>query len=162
MERVIAGIALILTLCCTYAAAGEELWSGKCVGIYDGDTILVMRRGRQVKIRLYGIDCPEIGQDFGTKARRFAGKMAFGQMVAVQTVDLDRYGRNVAWVWIDGRSLNQELLKAGLAWWYRQYAPEDTDLKNLEMQARREKLGLWSHPNPIPPWEFRKQSRTTR
>jgi micrococcal nuclease len=157
-------VVVVLVLIIWRAPAGicEESWSGKCVGISDGDTIRVMHRGRETKIRLYGIDCPEIGQDFGREARRFTGKMAFGKIVTVQEMDTDRYGRLVAWVRVDGQSLNKELLKAGLAWWYQYYAPRDIELKSLEAEAREAETGIWSHPSPIPPWEFRKESRTDR
>ena len=91
-------------------------WSGKCVGIADGDTIRVMHQGKAERIRLYGIDCPERGQDFGTRARKFTSDMVFGKVVDVEPVERDRYGRTVAWVSVDGKSLNRELLRAGLGW----------------------------------------------
>lgn len=131
-------------------------WSGKVVGISDGDTIRVMHSGRETKVRLFGIDCPERYQAFGDKARRFTAKMAFGKVVEVEQVDKDVYGRSVAWVTVDGKSLNKELLRAGLAWWYRYYAENEHELEKLEAEARRNKIGLWSWRNPIPPWEFRR------
>jgi micrococcal nuclease len=78
----------------------------------------VLREGRAVKVRLYGVDVPEKAQAFGTQARKFTGDMAFQQTIAVVIRATDRYGRLVADVLLpDGRSLNQELVKAGLAWW---------------------------------------------
>jgi endonuclease YncB( thermonuclease family) len=66
---------------------------------------------------LHGIDTPEKTQPFGTGARQFAGELVFGQTVTVQVHDTDRYGRLVGEVMLpDGRSLNRELVKAGLAW----------------------------------------------
>lgn len=74
--------------------------------------------------------------------------------------DTDRYGRVVGEVLLpDGRSLNRELVRAGLAWWYRQYAPTDTLLAQLEAEARAAHQGLWSDPAPVPPWAWRKQRR---
>jgi micrococcal nuclease len=131
-------------------------WSGKVVGINDGDTIRVMHRGRETKIRLFGVDCPERDQAFGNKARRFTSHMVFRKVVEVQEVDRDSYGRTVAWVSVDGKSLNKELLRAGLAWWYRYYAENEHELEKLEAQARKSKIGLWSVPNSIPPWDFRR------
>jgi endonuclease YncB( thermonuclease family) len=70
----------------------------------------------------------------------------------------DRYGRIVGMVKLpDGRILNQELVRNGYAWWYAHYAPHDQELKTLEMQARGEKRQLWSKPNAIPPWVFRRK-----
>jgi endonuclease YncB( thermonuclease family) len=131
-------------------------WSGKVVGISDGDTIRVMHRGRETKIRLFGVDCPERDQAFGNKARRFTSHMVFRKVVEVQEVDKDSYGRTVAWVSVDGKSLNKELLRAGLAWWYTYYAENEHELGQLEAEARENKIGLWSAPNPIPPWDFRR------
>jgi endonuclease YncB( thermonuclease family) len=75
------------------------------------------------RIRLWGIDCPESRQAFGARATQFTGDLAFGKEVSVQVKDVDRYGRTVGVVILpDGRNLNQELVRAGLAWWYRQYA----------------------------------------
>ena len=66
----------------------------------------------------------------------------------------DLYGRTLAEVLLpDGRSLNQELIKAGLAWWFRKYS-KDLQLGELERQARVAKRGLWVDPHPVPPWEW--------
>ena len=62
-------------------------WSGKCVGISDGDTIKVMHLGKAEKIRLYGIDCPERGQDFGRVAGKFASDKAFGSVVEMKQLN---------------------------------------------------------------------------
>jgi micrococcal nuclease len=89
-------------------------WSWKCVGISDGDTIRVLHLGTAERIRLLGIECPERGQDFGTHARKFTSDIVFGKVVDVEPVDRDRYGRTVAWVNVDGKSLNKELPRAQL------------------------------------------------
>jgi len=132
-------------------------FTGKVVGVTDGDNITVLHNGQGEKIRLHGIDCPEKGQAFGTVAKQFTSALAFGKEVTVTVYDTDRYGRTVGTVkLLDGRILNQELVKAGLAWWYRQYAPKDATLERLETEAKNEKSGLWVDPHPVPPWEWRK------
>ena len=132
------------------------------MSIADGDTISVLRNGRPQRVRLNGIDCPESRQPFGTKAKRFTGDLVFGKMVTIRTVDVDRYGRIVADVTLpDGRNLNYELVKAGLAWWYRRYAPRDSILEALELAARKARRGLWVDPHAIAPWEWRKGVRAT-
>jgi len=113
-----------------------------------------------VKVRLHGVDTPEKAQAFGTQARKFTSDMAFQQTVTVIVQDTDRYGRLVGDVLLpDGRSLNQELMKAGMAWWYRPYAPHDTTLANLEAEARTARRGLWADAHPVPPWQWRKGDR---
>jgi hypothetical protein len=49
----------------------------------------------------------------------------------------------------------REMVREGMAWWYRKYAPDDTELERLEADARAAKRGLWSQPNPVPPWQWR-------
>jgi endonuclease YncB( thermonuclease family) len=106
-------------------------------------TLDVLREGKAVRIRLHGIDTPEKAQAFGTRARQYSSALAFQQTVTVHVKDTDRYGRLVGEVLLpDGRSLNQELVRAGLAWWYRQYAPHDTTLAQLEAEAQAAKRGL--------------------
>lgn len=134
-------------------------WSGKCVGVTDGDTIKVLHDGTETKIRLYGIDCPEKKQDFFRRAKEFTSSLVMDLVVQVEPVTIDRYGRTVAWISVEGKSLNKELLRAGLAWWYTKYAPNDEALKALEEKARLSKIGIWSMPNPQPPWDLRKKRR---
>ena len=82
---------------------GEEFY-GKVTEITDGDTIDVLRDGREVTIRLYGIDCPEKSQSFGQDARSFTSEMVFGRRVRVKVTDVDRYGRVVGLVSLEGES----------------------------------------------------------
>jgi len=94
-----------------------DTFTGKVVGVSDGDTISVMRAGRAVKVRLHGIDCPEKKQPYGTKAKRFTSDRAFRNEVTVYVKDKDRYGRIVGEVILpDILSLNKELVFVGLAW----------------------------------------------
>jgi endonuclease YncB( thermonuclease family) len=127
------------------------------IGVSDGDTLTVLTaEKRQVKVRLHGIDAPETGQDFGTRAKQAASELAFGKQVTVREVDRDRYGRTVAEVILpDGRSLNREMVRGGMAWWHRTYAPADRELASLEAEAKATKRGLWAQPGAIPPWEWR-------
>ena len=136
-------------------------WSGKVVGIADGDTITVLQDKQQVKIRLYGIDCPERGQAFSRKAKQFTSEMVFGKVVEVEPLDIDRYNRLVALVTVFERLVNEELVNAGFAWVYTRYCdrPICERWKVLENEAREAKRGLWVDTNPIPPWEFRRQKK---
>jgi micrococcal nuclease len=134
----------------------KSIWSGMVVGVSDGDTIMVLHEGRGEKIRLYGIDAPDIGQAFSKRAKQFTSDMVYGKTVEVKTKHKDQYGRTVGIVTVDGKSLNEALIKNGLAWVYRINCKEPfcENWIDLEVVARYGKIGLWSEPNPIPPWEF--------
>jgi micrococcal nuclease len=148
-----SGVVWLLLMALPILVHAEQ-FTGKVVGISDGDTISVLREGKAVKVRLHGVDTPEEAQAFGTQARKFTSDMAFQQTVTVIVQETDRYGRLVGEVLLpDGRSLNQELVKAGMAWWYRQYDPNDTTLAQFEADARTAKRGLWADAHPVPPWE---------
>jgi endonuclease YncB( thermonuclease family) len=97
----------------------SERFSGRVVGIADGDTITVLRAGREVKVRLHWIDCPERGQAFGRRAKQAKSRLVFGKTVVVEPTDADRYGRTVGRVFVDGQDINLELVSPRMAWWFR-------------------------------------------
>jgi len=133
-----------------------ESFSGGVVGVTDGDTLSVMKDRTAVKIRLHGIDCPEKGQLFTNRAKQFTSSLAFEKDVRVEAKGQDRYGRTIAEVFLqDGRNLNQEIVKAGLASWSRRYVPNDKELKKLESEAREAKRDCDVIPSPVAPWEYR-------
>ena len=136
-------------------------FDGEVVSVSDGDTIRVVYHGKAVAVRLHGVDAPEKRQAFGTNAQQFTTSLAFGHTVTVIVHTTDRYGRLVGEVLLpDGRHLNQELVRAGLAWWYRQYAPKALTLQHLEAEARAARRGLWHDAHAIPPWDWRRQQHT--
>jgi endonuclease YncB( thermonuclease family) len=132
-------------------------WSGTCCAVHDGDTLSVKSDAGKQRIRLYGVDCPELVQPFGCEAIFFTCKAVCGKKVRVIQVDTDVHDRVVAWVWYGDRCLNKELVRAGLAWWFRRYAPSNQELAGLERESRKDKRGLWSATDPIPPWRFRRK-----
>ena len=133
--------------------------TGRVVAIADGDTITVLDQdNQQHRVRLAAIDTPERGQPFGQAARDAIGTLCFNRFVTVRVQETDRYGRLVGWIEADGQSVNHRLVRDGMAWHYKQY-DKSPALAELEQVARQNRLGLWSDPNPIPPWEWRKQKR---
>jgi endonuclease YncB( thermonuclease family) len=114
-----------------------------------------------VKVRLYGIDTPEKGQDFGQKARDLTSGLVAGRNVEVAQKDVDRYGRVVGLVKVDGQNLNELIIQNGYAWVYRQYCKEKfcSDWIKSEEYARQQNKGMWSSSVVIPPWEWRVAKR---
>ncbi len=155
-SQLTATLPLFLSLALLTGQALAADFTGRVVGVADGDTITVLHNGKGERIRLHGIDCPEKRQAFGNRAKQFTSTLVFGNTVTVQVVDRDRYGRTVAEVLLpDGRSLNRELVRAGFAWWYWRYTPDNETLAQLEREARGAKRGLWADPHAVPPWEWR-------
>lgn len=155
MRRQITLVLLLFIL----SRAEAFAFTGEVVGVIDGDTIEVLHNGKAQRVRLHGIDCPEKGQPFGNNAKQASSALVFAQNVTLEVHGKDKYGRVLADVLLaDGTNVNQELVKEGMCWWYRKYAPGDTFLEGLEHEAQMSQKGLWIDPVPIPPWEWRKKS----
>jgi len=136
--------------------ATPQLLSGTPVSLTDGDTLTVLVDRTHIKVRLAEIDTPEKGQPWANRAKRALSDKAFGQVVELQVVDTDRYGRTVAKVFLNGRDINREMVREGHAWVYRKYLRDPTLLED-ERKAREAELGLWALPEAqqVPPWEWR-------
>lgn len=164
-------ITLILLLMFTFGAHAETL-NGRVVGVTDGDTVTVLDAHNVMhKIRLSGIDAPEITQAYGTRSKKHLSDLVFQKDVWVQWHKRDRYGRIVGKVMLQaspdcptcvkGIDAGHAQLGSGLAWWYRTYAeeqsPDDSErYETEEAVARASRFGLWSDAAPVPPWQFRK------
>ena len=135
--------------------------NGEVILVQDGDTLTVKtKRDKLYKVRLADIDAPEIVQPFGRAARRLVTDSALNKTVRVNYTFKDKYDRLIGEVFLpDGKLLNEEMLKAGLAWHYRVKHPHSSFLEKLEYKAWKKNLGLWVQETPIPPWEFRRENR---
>jgi Staphylococcal nuclease homologue/Excalibur calcium-binding domain len=116
--------------------------------------VTVLISGRQTRVRLAEIDAPEKRQPFGERSKQSLSDLVYGKRVEVKQEDRDHYGRIVGRVYTEGLDVNAEQIKRGMAWIYRKYN-RDRSLLALEQEARGAKRGLWTDPNPIPPWEYR-------
>ena len=139
-------------------------WTGKVVGVADGDTIKVLHNSEAVRLRLYGIDTPEKRQAFGNRAKKYTNRMVRKKSVQIDPITMDRYGRTVAQVSVNGVSLNEALIRAGYAWVYRKYCRLDIcdDWYREEHQARQAGKGLWRDHDPTPPWVWRRAKRSRK
>jgi len=138
-------------------AANADEFSGRVVGVHDGDTLTLLTADQQhVKIRLAGIDAPEQDQPFGQKAKQALSALVFNQTVRVVVQAQDDYGRMVGTVYVGARNVNAALVEQGTVWVYRRYN-RDPALPGLEAQAQAVERGLWALPESqrIPPWEWR-------
>lgn len=134
---------------------------GRVIRVADGDTLTVLSRERNLeKVRLYGIDAPERDQPWGAEAGDFLSSLTLLREVELSVVDKDQYGRLVALLRLpDGRLANEELVRLGHAWVYKDYCrePRCAVWLALELEARLAGRGLWGKGNPTPPWRWRRQ-----
>ena len=139
------------------SVGSAEMFYARVVGVQDGDSIIVLTQTKQrIRVRLEGIDAPEMGQDFGRRAKETLSSLVFNRQVQIKQTDKDRYGRTVAVVFIGNQNINLTMVQKGLAWHFTRYN-SDPLLQAAERLARKNKIGLWSHKNPIPPWVWRKK-----
>lgn len=140
--------------------SGKKL-SGKITKVSDGDTVtLTDNNGKKYKIRLNGIDCPEMNQEYGNEARKYVEKIASGKYADVDVIGKDQYNRILGILYIGKLNVNETLLKNGMAWVYKYN--KDSHYKKMEEQARIKKLNLWKNPNAIDPYMWRKTGKKSK
>jgi len=162
--KIFSGI-LVLFFLFILALPSASGWEGYVVKVLDGDSLRVKRGHKIVEIRLYGIDCPEWGQDFGNRAKKALKKKIFHKNVTVEPRDIDRYGRTVALVRSSAGLVNSELVREGFAWMYPRYCrdqPLCSDMQDLQDRAKARKIGLWRASHPVSPWAWKWQKKRKR
>ena len=133
--------------------------------VSDGDTINIQKVengkfvGEMLKIRMYGMDAPEKSQDYGPESRQALEKLVAGKTLSIEVKNKDRYGRTVAVIYVNGKNINEEMVKTGNAWWYQEYAKNDTQFEECQQNAKQKKLGLFSRKGYIEPWIYRRNKK---
>lgn len=160
-------IVLASLIACGWATSASLLAQapfalrGRVVAVADGDTITVLDASNtQHRVRLNGIDAPETGQAFSQVSKTHLSDLVFGKIVDVAWSKIDRYGRLIGTVAIGATNANLEQLRAGLAWYYHEYATDiPMDLREpyaiAEAEAKAAQLGLWRDRTPVAPWAYR-------
>ena len=164
MIRVLTVVVLILLsiVILSVLPSNKELGiSGRVIKVHDGDTVTFLSSaGQEIKVRLAGIDAPELDQAFGVDSRKLLSDLIYQEEVILHTIDQDKYGRHVAWIFIEEEPINETMIARGGAWVFRKYTT-DRNLIELEKKAQRVGQGLWSLPEEqqIPPWIWREGRR---
>lgn len=159
MASVKKSLALIASLILTAWTVQAWAFTAMVERVHDGDTVTV----DATRIRLYGIDAPELAQAGGKASRSYLSSLVEGERVEVIPRDIDAYGRTVAVLRLpDGRDVNALMVAAGHAWVYTQYCRNCYAMSLSQTVARFKGLGLWSGKRPVPPWVWRKKHRRTR
>lgn len=155
MRRILKIFAVFL-LISLHADIFAQTVSGKVTHIKDGDSFIMQVNGKSLEIRLDGVDCPEKGQPFSAKSKAFSASLIYNRNVSVKIKGYDKYKRALGIVYIsETRILNEELLRVGLAWHFKRFNKME-HLAKMESKARKNRIGLWDDPHPIPPWDYRK------
>ena len=127
---------------------------GRVVRVLDGDTADVLDAYNTLhRIRFSDIDAPEKSMPFGQRSKESLGEMIFDRQIHAECNGEDR-GRNICRVFVGNVDVNLMQAKRGMAWAYRQYS-KDPAIYAAENYARERQVGLWSDPNPMPPWSYR-------
>lgn len=150
---------MVLSLMAVFLSAAvlaDDL-EGKVIAVIDGNTLQIACQNDQSHtIQLFGIDSPELSQDYGEESKKYLEKIALGKKVTVRIEGKDRRGNPLAVVMVNGkRDLRVDLLEEGMAW-----TSEKNPLPELEAcrtRAETKGLGLWKQNNPTPPWTHRRQ-----
>ena len=131
-------------------------FSGKVIAVLDGDTLLVLRDGNPVKVRLAEVDAPEKAQPYGTASQKSLAELVLGKQIRVTSRAVDDYGRLVATVHANGLNVNHEQVWRGMAWEYSRFH-SNRELMALQREAQQAKRGLWAGAEAIEPSQWRKQ-----
>lgn len=162
MKRPLVVVALLLFLSgsilfCSSSVCAKKAFTAKVTKIIDGDSIKV-RAGKKVyEIRLYGIDAPEYDQPYSSKAKKLVSGTIKGKTVSVLPVERDRYNRLVAIVFYNDETINERLLRHGLAWYYPKYCKKSVckSWKKIGKIAKKDKKNIWSDPSSVAPWKWK-------
>ncbi len=158
------------------ASQVDKTLHGKVIKVADGDTITLKdNHGTTHRIRLLGVDAPELQQAHGQAAKKWLSELILDNSIQVQVVDQDRYERLIGKLKTTPSTcqkteceysvdLNLQLVQLGHAWWYSNYKKnqpktDHTLYEQAQTFAQNNKLGLWEKPNPVPPWQWRKNKQ---
>ena len=151
LSSAIVGILLVMPV---QALAGTE-FVARVLTVHEGDRVTIHYQEKNQIVALRDVDCPELKQPYGKQAKHAAAAYLANRDVVVKELKKDQRGRMTADILLtDGRNIAHELVKEGLAW-VLPGEVYDPALKDMEELARASKHGLWSEPDPIPPWKWK-------
>lgn len=161
MKTLAAIFLMVMSLGAWAQIQTKASYTGRVVGVVDGDTYDLVINGRQCRIRMQGIDAPERGMPYGTASKSYLSRLLFNKTVKVYITKKDGK-RWVAETYLpSGNEAGAEMVAAGMAWHFKKYS-KSSYLNALELQARKQRVGLWADANPQAPWDYRKQKRGNR
>lgn len=156
MKKIVISIILLLISVSVYA----KDYHAVLIRVIDGDTIVIanIETREKIRVRLYGIDCPEMNQPYGVEAKEILIKHIEDSPLEVKELSTGKYGRKICKIKVKGIYLSEILLLNGLAWVYEKYY-KGNEYQVYQKYAKNNKRGIWSQNNPIPPWKWRRGKR---
>ena len=163
---------LFLLLCGVAFTAHAEKFYGRVIVVIDGDTVLVLKHGHPLKVRLADIDAPEVAhggkggqppssqksQDYGAASTDALKRLVLHKMVEVDALGIGKYGRTIALLKVGSLNVNEQMVRSGMAWEYSHFHRNRRYIA-LQHEAQQARRGLWQQPDPTPPWQWRRQHK---
>ncbi|GLT31532.1 hypothetical protein SLA2020_062630 [Shorea laevis] len=113
---------------------------------------------RKYRLRLMGIDAPEMSMPYGDEAKEELVNLVQGKCLRVLVYGEDKYGRTIGDVYCNGIFVQEAMLKKGFAWHHKVY-DKRPEFAAWEKEAQAKQVGLWASPNPEKPWEWKQNNR---
>ena len=150
-------VVLVSVFLCTSVAAASL--SGKVVEVNSGDVVTISNLNRPVRVRLLGVDAPELDQTFGDVAKKHLADLVYDKSVLVEYAGIASDHNLNGRVLLDGADIGAQMIRDGAAWVdpsnvQRLSATEREVYQQSELAARSERRGLWQQESPLAPWEF--------
>ncbi len=169
-KGLVFGVLLCLAAGVPHPSSGEGRLdpplslSGRAVRVPDGDTLHLMTEHGVERVRISGIDAPELGQPYSRVARTALSNLVNERVLSLACDKRDIYGRLVCAVRVEGTDVGLQLVLLGLAWHFKRYEDEQSPSDRVaystaEEEARRQRIGLFRQDQPMPPWDCRQRKR---
>lgn len=122
--------------------------------VISGDTFMAKKDNQEIKVRVLGIDAPELKQNYGKDAKKYLESLILNKTVEIKEDRIDQYDRVVGEVFLGDKNINIDMLETGNAWCMRSQR-EVKEYFDAQEEAKANKKGLWAEENPESPWKFR-------
>ena len=150
---------ILLTIFTVIISIFSFALDGYVVKVSDGDSFTIKSYGKNVRVRMYGIDAPELKQRYGKEAKKYLENLILGKKVELKVLYEDKYRRKIARVYYKSKEINLEMLRSGNVWFYEYHAKNEKEYRRAYEEAKREKRGLWKDKNPENPRDFRLRNK---
>lgn len=149
-------LLVFLALVTSNLATAASTFTAPVIWVHDGDTLTVTYNSTPRKVRLFGVDAPEAGQDGCRAARDALRDKTLGKTVQVKQNGVS-YGRIVGRVYVGTTDVSTILLEEGYARVDQRYTKRKEYLL-AEQKARAANAGIWGKPDAVPPWQWRREN----